>query len=231
MKMSTLSGEQLAQVNNPDPFAPPVWRSPVLHTPGWIIAAVQIGRTVKALVKFAARHPAGDAIVAALAGAWYLAGWPGAVILGLVVAGGLIFWWRRWPMSFARFVSRPAVGKWRRWHYHRHWAAVMTLSRLAPVYRGRLLVPVLGKVASTRYTDQVAVRLVSGQCPADFADRAENLAHGFGALLCRIRTGRPGWLILDMVRRDALATAIPALPIAVHVNLKALPVGVREDGS
>jgi hypothetical protein len=33
VKTSTFSGEQLAQVRNPDPFAVPVWRSPVYRTP------------------------------------------------------------------------------------------------------------------------------------------------------------------------------------------------------
>jgi hypothetical protein len=37
VKMSSFSGQQLAQVDNPDPFAPPVWRSPIYHTPGWVI--------------------------------------------------------------------------------------------------------------------------------------------------------------------------------------------------
>ena len=51
------------------------------------------------------------------------------------------------------------------------------------------MLPVLGKVTATRYTDRVPVRLVSGQSPADLAKRAENLAHGFGALFCRVRIG------------------------------------------
>ena len=92
--------------------------------------------------------------------------------------------------------------------------------------------PVLGKVASTRFTDRVQVGVVSGQAVADFAARAENLAHGFGAMLCRVRTARPGFLVLEFVRRDALAAIIPA--IAHHPatsDLKALPVGRREDGS
>jgi hypothetical protein len=33
MKLSPSSGEQIVQVTNPDPFAKPVLRSPVLHTP------------------------------------------------------------------------------------------------------------------------------------------------------------------------------------------------------
>ncbi len=68
----------------------------------------------------------------------------------------------------------------------------MTISRLAPQHRGRILVPVLGKVTSTGCTDLVHVRLVSGQSPADFTNRADNLAHGFGAFICRVRTARPG---------------------------------------
>jgi S-DNA-T family DNA segregation ATPase FtsK/SpoIIIE len=99
------------------------------------------------------------------------------------------------------------------------------------VFRGQVLVPVLGKVRSTRYTDRVPVRLVSGQAPADFANRAENLAHGFGAILCRVRSARPGFLILEFVRRDALAAIIPALAIPGHADLKALAIGRREDGS
>ena len=106
----------------------------------------------------------------------------------------------------------------------------MTIGRLAPVYQGRVLLPVLGKVSATRYTDRVQVRLVSGQSVADFAARADNLAHGFAAMLCRIRSASPGALVLEFVRRDALAAIIPALVIAIRVDLRALPVGRREDG-
>ena len=90
--------------------------------------------------------------------------------------------------------------------------------------------PVLGKVSATRYTDRVQVRLVSGQSPADLAKHADALAHGFGALLCRVRTARSGRVVLEFVRRDALAAIVPALPIPDRPDLKALPVGRREDG-
>ena len=87
----------------------------------------------------------------------------------------------------------------------------MTIAGVAPWYQGRTLLPVLGKVTATRYTDRVQVRLVSGQSAADFAQRAENLAHGFGAMLCRVRTARSGAVLLEFVRRDALAAIIPCL--------------------
>ena len=229
--MSKFSGEQLAQVDNPDPFATPVWRSPVYHTPGWIITIAQLVRLLVVLVRFLARHPVLDLMIAALAYSWSLAGWPGPVILTTTVATVLSAWRWHWPASFSRFIGQPVRGKWRRGYYRRHWLAVLTIAHLAPVFRGRVLVPVLGKVSSTRYTDRVLVGVVSGQAVATFAARAENLAHGFGAMLCRVRTARPGFLILEFVRRDALAAIIPAIPIASQVDLKALPVGRREDGS
>src|SRR5262249_55376402 len=40
----------------------------------------------------------------------------------------------------------------------------------------------------------------------------------------------PGALVLEFVRRDALAAIIPALALPAHVDLRALPVGRREDG-
>jgi S-DNA-T family DNA segregation ATPase FtsK/SpoIIIE len=107
----------------------------------------------------------------------------------------------------------------------------MTISRLAPSYQGRIVVPVLGRVQITGCTDQVNVRLVSGQCPADFAARASGIAHGFGVHLCRVRTARPGAVVLELVRRDALAEPMPALLIAAVSDLRALPVGRREDGA
>jgi DNA segregation ATPase FtsK/SpoIIIE, S-DNA-T family len=229
--MSAFSGDQIAQVNNPDPFAVPVWRSPVFHTPGWVITIVQVFRAVKALVAFLARHPVATLTTAALGLAWYRFGWPGPVTLTASITAMLAAWWWRWRASFNRHVTGRARGKWRRWHYQRHWLAVMTIGRLASMYQGRLLLPVLGKVTSTPYTDRVLTGIVSGQSPDDFARRAEALAHGFGALLCRVRSARPGWLVLEFVRRDALAVIIPALPIPVTADLKALAIGRREDGS
>ena len=40
--MPTVHGEQYAQVDNADPFAPAIWRSPVHRTPEWIIWLVQL---------------------------------------------------------------------------------------------------------------------------------------------------------------------------------------------
>ena len=49
-------------------------------------------------------------------------------------------------------------------------------------------------------------------------------------MLCRVRSARSGAVVLEFIRRDALAALVPALPIPANPDLKALPVGRREDG-
>jgi DNA segregation ATPase FtsK/SpoIIIE, S-DNA-T family len=229
--MRNVTGEQLAQVDNPDPFASPVWRSPVYRTPEFVIWLVQLLRHLVRVAWFVLRHPLADAAAGLVAFTWLRAGWPGLAGLagGALTALALLRVIR--PVWFARLVSGPARNRWRWWFYRRHWHAVMTIARLAPAYRGRVVVPVLGKVTVNGCTERVAVRLVSGQSPADFAARAEGIAHGFRAHLCRVRSSAPGAVVLELVRRDALADPMPALPIPDTTDLRALPVGRRKDGT
>jgi hypothetical protein len=84
-----------------------------------------------------------------IGGSWHLLGWPGLVVL-VAAAAVLVAWRLLHPPTFAQFATGPARAKWRRWHYQRHWEAVMTLGRLAAPYRGRLLLPAMGKITSTR---------------------------------------------------------------------------------
>ena len=88
----------------------------------------------------------------------------------------------------------------------------MTIADLAPWYQGRIILPVLGKVTATRYTDRVQVRLVSGQSAADFAKHADEP----GPRVRRPAVPGPHRqvraVLLEFVRRDALAAIVPALP-------------------
>src|ERR1035438_1008871 len=225
-----VTGEQYAQVDNQDPFASPVWRSPVHRTPEAIIWIVQLARLLVRVAWFVLRHPLLDAAAGAVILLWLHAGWPGVAGLGITVAAGLValrIWWPEW---FTRLAAVPVRCRWRWWFYRRHWHAVMTITGLAPLYRGRITLPVLGKVQAGPCTDRVSVRLVSGQSPKQFADRAQGLAHGFRAHVCRVRAGHPGAVVLELVRRDALAEPMPALPVPAVTDLWALPVGRREDG-
>jgi S-DNA-T family DNA segregation ATPase FtsK/SpoIIIE len=225
-----VTGDQVAQLHNRDPLAFPVWRAPVYRTPGWIILLAQLCRLAAWLVRLAVRHPIISGVLAVLGFMWAETGWLGVMLLA-VWAGVVLAGWRvLWPATFAGCVAAPARNTWRAWRYRRRWAAVMTISGLAPWYQGRVIVPVLGKVSSTRYTDRVQVRLVSGQSAAEVARCTENLAHGFGAMLCRVRTSRSGAVLLEFVRRDALAEVVSAAPVLASPDLRALEVGRREDG-
>src|SRR5689334_18521709 len=177
-----VTGEELAQIFNPDPFAMPRWRAPVYRTPLGIILLVKFARLLGWIVRLIARHPLAASVLALAAVTWVKLGWVTLVTLVLALVVMLAAWRWFWPVSFSRWVGRPARGKWRAWCYRRRWAAVMAIAGVAPWYQGRILLPVLGKVAATRYVDRVQVRLVSGQAPADFAAHADNLAHGSGAM-------------------------------------------------
>src|SRR5215831_20089050 len=95
-----VTGEQLAQVYNPDPFARPVWRAPVYQTPPAIIALVQLVRLLAGLVRLAARHPVATALVALLVFLWVNAGWAGLVVLVVSAVVLLAIWRYFWPVSF-----------------------------------------------------------------------------------------------------------------------------------
>jgi DNA segregation ATPase FtsK/SpoIIIE, S-DNA-T family len=225
-----VTGEQLARIYNPDPFARPVFRAPIYQTPAGIILLAWLARFLFRLARVAFRHPVTTVTLALLAFMWFTITWVGIAAMAAWIVLVLVIWRGFWPSGFARWVAIPARSTRRAWIYRRRWPAVMTIADLAPFYRGRIILPVLVKVTSTRYVDRVAVRLASGQAPADFADRAGNLAHGFRAMLCRVRSARSGAVVLEFVRRDALAAIIPALPAPDRPDLKALPVGRREDG-
>jgi DNA segregation ATPase FtsK/SpoIIIE, S-DNA-T family len=225
-----VTGEELAQLYNPDPFAMPRWRAPVYRTPFGIILVAKFARLLGWLIRMIARHPLAATILILAAVTWVKLGWVTLAALAAAAVVMLIAWRWCWPVSFSRWVGRPVRGKWRAWCYRRRWAGVMAISEVAPWHQGRVILPVLGKVSATRYTDRVHVRLVSGQSPADVARHADARAHGFGALLCRVRSAKSGRVVLEFVRRDALAAIIPAVPIPASPDLRALPVGRREDG-
>ena len=208
-----VTGDQVAQIYNGDPFAVPIWRAPVYRTPFVLVLFVQAARVLWRLAAFVIRHSVAVLVVLAWVLAWREVGSAGLLALVLSISVVLVVWRWRFPASFSRWVGAPARSRWRAWYYRRRWGAVMTIGRLAPSYQGRVLLPVLGKVTATKFTDRVQVRLVSGQSAADFANRSANLAHGFGAALCRVRSAAPGSVVLEFIRRDALAAIIPALPI------------------
>ena len=188
-----ITGEQVAQLYNRDPFALPVWRAPVYQTPAGIILLVKLARLLAWLVRLAVRHPAATGVLAVLALTWINTGWVGLAALVAWVVVVLAAWRFFWPSSFTRWIGSPARGAWRAWWcYRRRWAGVMAISGVAPAIRAGSCCPSWARSPPPGTPTGCQVRLVSGQSAADVAKRAENLAHGFGALLCRVRTARSG---------------------------------------
>jgi FtsK/SpoIIIE family len=89
----------------------------------------------------------------------------------------------------------------------------------------------LKRVRSDRWCDRVKVRLLAGQHPGMYEDRADHLAHTFGARACRVQWTKPGRVTLVFQRRDPLAEVVPDLPIPKDPDLRDLPVGRLEDGT
>jgi hypothetical protein len=130
-----VAGEHLAQVDNRDPFAAPVWRSSVYRTPEPVIFVVQLIRLLWQVLWFAFTHPLLDAMTALVVATWLGLGWPGVADLAATVAAGLIGLRMLQPEWFARFVAVPVRDWFRWWFYRRRWKAAMMLAGLAPDYR------------------------------------------------------------------------------------------------
>ena len=129
-----VAGEQLAQVENRDPFAVPVWRSPVYRTPEPVIMIVQLLRLICRVIWFALTHPGVDAVAALVVVTWLGMGWPGVVGLAVIAVVGLAGLRVIHPVWFARFVAGPVRDQLAWWFYRRRWKAAMTLAGLAPDY-------------------------------------------------------------------------------------------------
>jgi S-DNA-T family DNA segregation ATPase FtsK/SpoIIIE len=169
--------------------------------------------------------------VAAVAGlvAWLGVHDASALVVYAVVVLGV--WRLVHKRSFQRLTGRRLRALWRRlWVYERRWRSTMVLSGLGKQYRRQERVPRIKRVQSSVWRDRVQIRLVAGQCTEDVERVAPELAHSFGAEVCRVREHRPRRLWLDFRVRDPLTEAIAALPVPETVDLRSVQVGLQEDG-
>jgi S-DNA-T family DNA segregation ATPase FtsK/SpoIIIE len=183
------------------------------------------------VIRFAWRHPTATAWAAASVLAYLTFGPAGLIGLWAWALVLLIGWWCFGRDSFTRCVSWRVRGSLRGWWiYGRRWATAMTMADLGDSYQHTRVVPRLRRIRSNPYMDRLTVRLLAGQHPSDFQKKADTLAHTFGQIACRARIDVPGQVFLDFTRTDLLATPIAALLIPETPDLRALPIGRREDG-
>src|SRR5262245_57519391 len=171
-----------------DPFESPKWAPPIWHMPEGVILLVNLVRAFFRGVWFALRHPASTTVVAVTVWAWWRHGWQTPTAAFGIIAMALGAWAGLGWDSFARFIAYPAWSRWRHvMVYRRHWQPVMVMSGLAFYRHQREYLPTIRAVIARPATDRVLVQMLSGQAPGIWADHAPNLAHGFGAHLCRVR--------------------------------------------
>ncbi|GAA0273244.1 FtsK/SpoIIIE domain-containing protein [Cryptosporangium japonicum] len=156
--------------------------------------------------------------------------WPGpaALLTGAVLF--LVAWWLAHPASFKRVVGARLLGQWRLMiRYRRLWRPAMIGGQLAVVHDEKQYLPVIRRVRSTRWADELRVRLLYGQTPERFALVAENLRHVFGAYRCTARELKPGVVTLRFYHRDPLATPLGPLPMQDFPDLRRIELGRTED--
>jgi len=94
-----ITGEQVAQIYNPDPFARPVFRAPGYQTPAGLILLAWLARLLFRLARLAVRHPVTTGTLALLAFLRFTIGWPGLAAIVACAVLILMTWRWFWPVG------------------------------------------------------------------------------------------------------------------------------------
>lgn len=154
------------------------------------------------------------ALVAIVAGTVF--GWPIGVAVAVLGATGLAWFQRSRPALFARWVTDRARSRFLTWwRYRRTWARLMKACHLTVTDETRTRTPKLVAVGIGMATDRVRVRMLEGQCPADYENRVDVIAHAFKADQCHASIVGPATVELVFRHGDTLAETI-TLPRIDH---------------
>ncbi|AVL26421.1 hypothetical protein NBRGN_045_00560 [Nocardia brasiliensis NBRC 14402] len=153
--------------------------------------------------------PPGAAVAAGL-----FLGWPFAVVVAVVWLAGMVSWRLSSPRTFELAITARARSRFLSWwRYRLRWSGRLTACKLTIAHGTGLLVPRRVSVTVGACLDVVRVRMLDGQCPADWESRSDNLAHTFGATDCQVRIAGPGLVELRFRRADALADPFALPPV------------------
>ncbi|WP_019928107.1 hypothetical protein [Nocardia sp. BMG111209] len=178
----------------------------------FLVLATVVGN----LVCWAVLFPMLSLPVVAVVAAGVVWGWPAAAVAFGASAAGIVFWrWQR-PAMFERWVTGRARTRflvW--WRYRRRWNTHLHACGLTIEHAGIASVPVLQQVTIGVAADVLRVRMLPGQCPADYENRVEHLAHAFGAIECRATITGPALVQLVLRRGDTLAVPTRIPPVGL----------------
>lgn len=211
----------------------PVLIEGVLRLVWWVV------RTVVSLVLFALRVPllAVPAAVLVAVGVTY----GGAVALWAAVAVVVaLFLWRLLrPATFGLWVRPQLAAAWMTVVYEVAWRRIAPRVGLVVHDHGprRRRAGEVAGLAWVKVTpggvERLGIGLPVGLTPDDVAAKTDAIAHAFRAREARIAPSAPGGVVIELHRKDVLATTIRPLPVQVadRVNLAGVPIGRHEDGS
>lgn len=171
--------------------------------------------------------------------------WWGSLLVGLVVAAvtvGLLVWRWRHPMSFETWVGRWLRSWWLRWTLYARrlpgWLRACGLTVTDPHQPAVLVMTPFGRRKVTRQVrpradqvprvvgvrsgaswDEVRVRLVPGQKPEDFDEKARELASARVVARCQVRELTPNVVSIDFQRRNLLADTVGCQDLAELVDV------------
>jgi S-DNA-T family DNA segregation ATPase FtsK/SpoIIIE len=160
-------------------------------------------------------------------------GWPLGLALAVLCSIGYGLWAHLDQESFDTAVLDPVRQRWQRWwRYTRAWDAVCTLHHLTATLGERTLIPQLRSVSISATTDVLVVRIVTGQCVADWQKHNDALAEAWRALRVTIRSTMPGDIQIVVHHTDALARSLrlPRPATGATAEPGAAVVGATEAG-
>ena len=217
-------------------------RTPHIRVPWPLYIAGMAVKVTWTVIRLAVRHPKATLGALLLAGAWWtVAG--AAAVYGWLLVGPLTLTvtvlalaaGRRHladteggtrPRPPLRAVARAALV------YRRDWRAAMKGAGLTTQDRGQERLPTLLSVTTDDGRDVIRLRMLPGQTPGDYSKVAERIAQTFDAREVRVRTVPRRAHLLDLMVITVDVLDHPVRPVSTgHVDLEAIEVGMREDGS
>ncbi|GAB2699743.1 hypothetical protein [Nocardia thraciensis] len=151
--------------------------------------------------------PLAGAVAAGVLVSWVL----GVVVVGVFLAVIMLWRWKR-PEMFERWITARARCRFLTWwRYRSRWdkrleACNLTVRRADKP--GAVFIPRLQSAEIGQAVDRLRVRMVDGQCPDDYENRVDRIAHTFGAQNCSATVAAPGVMELALRQSDSLAETI-----------------------
>jgi DNA segregation ATPase FtsK/SpoIIIE, S-DNA-T family len=153
------------------------------------------------------------------------------MLTAIGIGAGYGLWAALDAQSFESWIAQPMRQRFQMWwRYSRTWETVCALNGLTARHEDRILTPLLRSVWIGKHTDVIDLRVVTGQCVADWQKRTRELAAAWRADRLTIRATAPGEVRITITRYDVLAQPIrlPRPQPSTNIDLSAVPVGITD---